>query len=76
MKKLWGRVGVEVDFTDEEYYTLTELINNKDWVGANNFLEEILKEKAKLNGETYFPANLNFGRDDCDNPDEELNFEF
>lgn len=65
MKKIWFRVGMEVEISDDELMDL-------------QYSEELMKElisRAKLSGETYIPEKYN-GCEEYDNPDSEINFLF
>lgn len=73
-KKMWCRVGVELTLTDEEYDAFIEAYSSKDMRKSEHMLEDFLKSKAKLSGETYFPANYGVSLDDCDNLEEDMDF--
>ena len=61
MKRIWFRVGMEVEITDKEY----EILMNEK---PKELMETII-ERAKLSGETYIP--MNWGDDRYDNPDDD-----
>lgn len=68
MKKLWGRVGVSIKMTDYEYNEFIEAYH-EDKVKAYEMLEfSFMSGSAKLDGEAYFPDNVD------DNIDMEFNF--
>lgn len=67
MARIWFRVGMEADISEEE---LISLMKGK----SENLMIEIIK-RAELSGETYIPEKYN-GCEDYDNPDSEINFLF
>lgn len=71
MSKIWFRVGMEADVTEDELKTL----QSKDCYASINLMENIIK-RAELSGETYIVGKNNGGVEDYDNPDEEINFLF
>ena len=77
MKKLWARVGMSFEISDEEY---AEFIANCRGDNAQRskaeitFIGWIENGKGKLDGESYFPEQDCFGDDSTDNV-EELSFE-
>lgn len=69
MKKIWFRVGMEAEVTDEELKELKE--------GDHRYkLMQKVISSAKLSGETYILGKDCGGVDDYDNPEEEINFLF
>ena len=79
MAKIWFRVGMEADVTEEEMKEL--LIYSGQAEGeyecrkAHAIMEKIIK-RAELSGETYIVGKSCGGVDDYDNPEEEVNFLF
>ena len=69
MKKIWFRVGMEAEVTDEE---LKEL---KEGDRRHELMEKIISS-AKLSGGTYILGKDCGGVDDYDNPEEEIDFLF
>lgn len=67
MPRIWFRVGMEADVTDEE---LNALRNGKD-----ESLMLSVVAKAEVSGETYIPSFDN-GCETYDNPAEEVSFLF
>ena len=67
MARIWFRVGMETDISEDE---LRDLIKNK----PEELMAEIIK-RAELSGETYIPEKYN-GCEEYDNPDEEIVFIF
>lgn len=52
---LWGRLGVQIDMTPEEFEVL-----KKNDVAARDLLVELIKsDRCSLSGETYFPPEPN-----------------
>ena len=78
MKRLWARVGMTFEISDEEYNKFISDCRGDDAQRANaekTFSEWIENGKGELNGESYFPEQGCFG-DDSTNNVEELTFEF
>ena len=79
MAKIWFRVGMEADVTEEEMKEL--LIYNgqaegeRDCRKAHSVMENIIK-RAELSGETYILGKDCGGVDDYDNPEQEVDFLF
>lgn len=71
MKKLWGRIGVEIELGDDEYKALVEENGGK---GLGELIQNHFSDEGRIqiSGETYFPADDSV----YDNPDEELNYLF
>lgn len=67
MAKIWFRVGMEADVSEEELISLTKS-------KSEELMLEIIK-RAELSGETYIPEKYN-GCENYDNPDREINFQF
>lgn len=70
MAKIWFRVGMEADVSEEELDALKSGKYNE----AEALMEKIVK-RAELSGETYIPEKYN-GCEDYDNPENEVNFLF
>lgn len=70
MAKIWFRVGMEAEISEEE---LNVLMNTSF---ASGILMQKIIERAELSGETYIVGKNNGGVDDYDNPDEEISFLF
>ena len=66
MPRIWFRVGMEAEISENE---LVSLMEEK----SEELMMEIIK-RAELSGETYIPEYI--GREDYDNPDSEINFMF
>lgn len=79
MAKIWFRVGMESDVTEEEMKEL--LIYSRQAEGecdcrkAHAIMEKII-ESGELSGETYIVGKENGGVDDYDNPEKEIDFLF
>lgn len=78
MAKIWFRVGMEAEITEEEMNTLLVYIGEadgeRDVRKSHAIMEDIIK-KAELSGETYIPEKNN-GCEDYDNPKKEIDFQF
>ena len=70
MARIWFRVGMEAEVTDEEL----EILKRTKF--ASGILMQEIIERAELSGETYIVGKNCGGVDDYDNPDEEISFEF
>ena len=70
MAKIWFRVGMEAEITDEELENLKEACHEEQ-----EKLMRLIIESAELSGETYIPGKDN-GCEDYDNPEDEINFLF
>lgn len=79
MAKVWFRVGMEADITDEEMKELLiysgQAEGEYDCRKAHAVMENIIK-RAELSGETYIVGKDCGGVDDYDNPEKEVNFLF
>lgn len=77
--KIWFRVGMESDITDEEMNVLLVYSGQKegerDVRKAHSIMEKIIN-RGELSGETYIVGKCNGGVDDYNNPEEEINFLF
>lgn len=75
MKKIWMRVGMDVELTDEEYDELLKAAGQNggkyDYRKLENLFEKVIT-KAIPSGETYILGKNCGGVDDYDNPDEEI----
>lgn len=76
--KIWFRVGMEADVTQEEMDVLLiysgQMDGEREPRKAHYIMEKII-ERAELCGETYILGKNNGGAaDDYDNPDEEIDF--
>ena len=77
--KIWFRVGMESDITDEEMNVLLVYSGQKegerDVRKAHSIMEKIIN-RGELSGETYIVGKSNGGVDNYNNPEEEINFLF
>lgn len=77
--KIWFRVGMESDITDEEMHVLLVYSGQKegerDVQKAHSIMEKIVN-RGELSGETYIVGKCNGGVDNYNNPEEEINFLF
>lgn len=77
--KIWFRVGMEADITEEEMHELLvyngQAEGKRDLEKAYDIMKSII-EKSVLSGETYI-LGKNYGCvENYDNPDEEIGFLF
>ena len=79
MKKIWFRVGMECEITDEEMNLLLiysgQIGGVRDVRKVYAVMKEIIK-RATLSGETYILGKDCGGVDVYDNPKEEVGFLF
>lgn len=68
MKRLWARIGMSVDITDEEYAEIKALLNENKRQEVNKILSQMFLNRAYRNGESYMPGNYCGACDD--NPNE------
>jgi hypothetical protein len=57
MKRLWARIGMNVDVTDEEYDVIKILLDGGLEDEARKILWELFKTRAYMNGDSYMPGN-------------------
>ena len=56
--RLWGRLGVEVNISNDEFVKFQNACRNGNGITAESMLIKWFSEgKMKLSGETYFPEN-------------------
>jgi len=79
MARIWFRVGMEADVTEEEMNTLLvysgQAEGKRDWKKAQTVMKSIIK-RSELSGETYILGKDCGGVDNYDNPDNEIGFFF
>lgn len=79
MAKIWFRVGMEAEVTEEEMNVLLvysgQAEGERDCRKAHSIMESIIK-KSTLSGETYILGKDCGGVDNYDNPEKEVNFLF
>ena len=79
MAKIWFRVGMEAEITDEEMRELLiysgQAVGCRDSIKAHSIMEKLIG-KAELSGETYILGKDCGGVDEYDNPDKEISFLF
>lgn len=68
MKKLWARIGMSVDITDEEYEVIKTLMDGGIEEEARKILFQLFVDRGYINGDSYMPGNYcDMG---TDNPNE------
>lgn len=76
MKRIWMRVGIDTEITDEEYAELMEATGGKTGYRDHQKLEELFKkmiERGKPSGESYILGKDDaWGLSEYDNPQEEI----
>ena len=77
--KIWFRVGMESDITEEEMNVLLVYSEQKegeiDVRKAYSIMKRII-DRAELSGETYIVGQCDSDLYNYDNPEEEVNFLF
>lgn len=71
MAKIWFRVGMEAEISEEEL----DALQTKSYEEAKKLMREIIN-KSELSGETYILGQNNGDVYDYDNPDEDISFSF
>lgn len=78
-KKIWFRIGMEAEITEEEYNTLLiysgQLPGERDCRAAHAIMQKMIAT-GETSGETYIVGKNCGGVEDYDNPEEEINFLF
>ena len=69
MKRLWARIGVAVDVTDEEYVKIKTLLQENE-EEAIELLKQLFTNNGYLNGDSYMPGNYIGGCEDNPNDEE------
>lgn len=79
MSRIWFRVGMETEVTEEEMKELLVYGGFKegkvDDEKAHNIMRSIIK-RAELSGETYLPSGADMLDARYDNPDDAIDFTF
>ena len=75
MKRIWMRVGMDVELTDEEYNDLLKANEDGNFIRLDRLISRMIVTGAP-SGETYIVGKDNGGVDDYDNPDEEISVLF
>lgn len=75
MKRIWMRVGMDVELTDEEYDVLLQADNDGNYIKLEKIIHHMI-EVGEPSGETYIIGKECGGVDDYDNPDEEISVLF
>jgi hypothetical protein len=70
MKRLWARMGMSVDVTDEEHAELVELLKEGKEDEAREIIVDMFLCNGYINGDSYMPGNwCDAGQD---NPNENV----
>lgn len=75
MKRIWMRVGMDVELTDEEYDDLLKADSDGNYIRLERLFSHMIATGAP-SGETYIIGKNNGGVEDYDNPDEEISVLF
>lgn len=73
MKKMWARVGMSFEISDEEYEEFIANCrgdNTQRMKAENMFISWVENGLGELDGESYFPENGCFGDDETNNVEE------
>lgn len=57
MKRLWARIGMSVDITDDEYYVVKTLLDAGLDKEARSILLDLFLDRGYFNGDSYMPGN-------------------
>ena len=57
MKRLWARIGMSVDVTDEEYDVIKTLMDSGLEDGAKTILAAMFHSRGYFDGDSYMPGN-------------------
>lgn len=75
MKKIWMKVGMDVEMTDEEYAELMDASQNEDYRKLESLFKRIIK-KGVPSGESYILGKDDvWGLEDYDNPPVEISID-
>ena len=75
MKRIWMRVGMDVELTDEEYDDLLKANEDGNYIRLERLFSRMIADGAP-SGETYILGKNDCNLDDYDNPDEEISVLF
>lgn len=71
MKRIWMRVGMDVELTDEEYNDLLKANEDRNYIRLDRLISRMIVNGAP-SGETYIFGKNNGCPGDYDNPDEDI----
>lgn len=75
MKRIWMKVGMDVDITDEEYAELMDASQNEDYRKLEALFRKMI-EKGVPSGESYILGKDDvWGLEDYDNPTAEISID-
>lgn len=75
MKKIWMKVGMDVDITDEEYAELMSAAENEDYRKLENIFRKMI-DRGVPSGESYILGKDDvWGLEDYDNPPAEISID-
>lgn len=60
MKKIFARIGMTAEISDEEYERIKKLTNSKldnEFVECQRLMSKIFREKGHMDGNSYMPDN-------------------
>ena len=57
MKRLWARIGMSVDVTDDEYDEIKNLMEDGFEYEAKEMVSELFRIRGYCNGDSYMPGN-------------------
>lgn len=75
MKRIWIRVGMDVELTDEEYNDLLKANDDGNYIRLDRLISRMIINGAP-SGEIYIVGKNDGCPDDYDNPDEEISVLF
>lgn len=75
MKKIWMKVGMDVDITDEEYAELIDASQNEDYRKLEVLFRKMI-DRGVPSGESYILGKDDvWGLEDYDNPPAEISID-
>ena len=75
MKRIWMRVGMDIELTDEEYNDLLKANEDRNYIRLDRLISRMIVNGAP-SGETYIVGKNDGCPDNYDNPDEEISVNF
>lgn len=58
MKKIWARIGMTAEVSDEEYEIITKLTNSKldnEFAEGQHLISKLFRERGHMDGNSYLP---------------------
>ncbi len=58
MKKIWARIGMTAEVSDEEYERIKKLTNSKfdnEFIEGQRLMSKVFRERGRMDGNSYMP---------------------